>query len=222
MSKKKTDAELRETVVRELEQDGRIEPGLDVAVEGGVVTLTGKSSSWAQRHAAQAAAHRVVGVFDVANDIQVTPSAGSRRSDTEIARAVRDTLEWDVFVDDQQVRSTVSNGRVTLEGRVTLPREREDVAKAVRHLAGVVSVSNLIEVVPPPVATEELRKAIRSALQRQIEREANDIELDVQDGQVVLRGVVHSWREREAVLGAVKGTRGVRTIEHTIRVDPTA
>jgi hypothetical protein len=39
---------------------------------------------------------------------------------------------------------------------------------------------------------------------------------------VALRGVVHSWKEREAVLGAVKGTRGVRTIDHTIRIDPNA
>jgi osmotically-inducible protein OsmY len=222
MTKKKTDAELREAVVRELECDGRLEPGLEVRVEGGIVTLTGKSSNWAQRHAAQEAAHRVVGVFDVANDIQVTPNANARRTDTDIARAVRDALEWDVFVPDQQIRSTVSDGRVTLEGRVALHRERDDVEKAVRDLAGVISVSNLIQVVAPPVAAEDLRKAIRSALQRQVEREANDIELDVEDGQVVLRGVVHSWREREAVLGAVKGTRGVRTIDHTIRVDPSA
>ena len=48
------------------------------------------------------------------------------------------------------------------------------------------------------------------------------MELDVSEGQVVLRGVVRSVREREAVLGALKGTCGVRTIEHTIRVDPDA
>jgi osmotically-inducible protein OsmY len=222
MSKKKTDAELREAVIRELAGDDRIEPGIEVRADDGIVTLTGNASSWAQRHAVQDAAHRVAGVLDVVNGVQVTPNARTRRSDSDIARAVRDTLEWDVFVPDQQIRSTVSGGRVTLEGRVALHRERDDVEQAVRDLAGVVSVDNQIEVVPPPVVADDLRKAIQSALQRQVERDTRGIELSVEDGRVVLRGVVHSWREREAVLGAVKGTRGVRTIDHTIRIDPYA
>jgi osmotically-inducible protein OsmY len=70
------------------------------------------------------------------------------------------------------------------------------------------------------VAAADLRKAIQRALERQAERESKSIELDVEDGYVAVRGVVRSWREREAVLGAVKGTPGVRNIDHTIRVDP--
>lgn len=221
--KRRTDPELQSAVEREIELDERVgERGVQVRVDGGIVTLSGHVSSWARRNAVQEAAHRVAGVFDVVNDIQVQAGDGPRRSDAEIARAVRDTLEWDVFVPDEQIHSTVSGGRVTLEGRVALHRERDDVARAVRDLAGVVAVINRIEVVTPPVAADELRKAIQAALQRQIEREVNGIELDVEQGRVVVRGVVHSWKEREAVLGAVKGTRGVQTIEHTIRVDPQA
>lgn len=219
--KRKTDPELQSAVEREIELDGRInERDIQVRVDAGIVSLSGHVSNCAQRDAAQEAAHRVAGVFDVVNDIQVRPGNAPRRSDAEIARAVRDTLEWDVFVPDQHIHSTVSGGRVTLEGRVSTHRERDDVARAVRNLVGVVSVVNHIEVVTPPVAADELRKAIQAALQRQIEREVNGIELDVDQGKVVLRGVVRCWKEREAVLGAIKGTRGVRSIEHTIRVDP--
>lgn len=85
-------------------------------MDAGIVSLSGEVSSCARRDAAQAAAHRVAGVFDVVNDIQVRADTGPRRSDAEIAPAVRDTLEWDVFVPDQQIHSTVSGGRVTLEG----------------------------------------------------------------------------------------------------------
>jgi osmotically-inducible protein OsmY len=219
--KKRSDPELQSAVEREIELDERVgERDVQVRVDGGIVTLSGQACSCARRAAAQDAAHRVAGVFDVVNEIQVQPAAGPRRSDAEIARAVRDTLEWEVFVPEEQIHSTVSAGRVTLEGRVALHRERDDVARAVRNLVGVVSVINRIEVVTPPVAADDLRKAIQAALQRQVEREVNGIELDVEEGRVVLRGVVRSWREREAVLGAVKGTRGVRNIEHTIRVDP--
>jgi BON domain len=43
---------------------GPTDVGLEV--DDGVVTLTGTVSSWAKRHAAQEAAHRVAGVLDVA------------------------------------------------------------------------------------------------------------------------------------------------------------
>jgi osmotically-inducible protein OsmY len=34
-------------------------------------------------------------------------------------------------------------------------------------------------------------------------------------------GVVHSWQEREAVLGAVRGTRGVRAVDDHLRIERT-
>lgn len=221
--KKKSDAEIREAILHELQSDGRVpDDGVNVQVDGGIVTLTGEVGSWGMRQAALACAHRVGGVLDVANDVRVRPANGSQRSDTQIARAVRDTLEWDVFIPDEQIRSSVTDGRVTLEGQVARYSQRDEAENAVRDLAGVTSVNNQIQVVPPPVAAADLRKAIQAALQRQAERESNAIELDVENGHVALRGVVRSWREREAVLGAVKGTPGVRNIDHTIRVDPYA
>jgi osmotically-inducible protein OsmY len=60
-----------------------------------------------------------------------------QRTDTEIARAVRWALEWDVSVPDQFIESSVSNGWVTLEGTVEKPRQRHDAERAVRNLAGV-------------------------------------------------------------------------------------
>ena len=219
--KKKTDAEIRQAVVHELQQDARVaDLGVNVQVDGGIVTLTGEVNSWGVRQAALDCAHRVGGVLDVANDLRVRPTNGSQRSDTQIARAVRDTLEWDVFIPDEQIRSSVTDGHVTLEGQVARYSQRDEAEQAVRDLAGVTSVINHIQVVPPPVAAADLRKAIQAALQRQAERESNAIELDVENGHVALRGVVRSWREREAVLGAVKGTPGVRNIDHSIRVDP--
>jgi BON domain-containing protein len=56
-------------------------------VSGGVVTLSGSVDSYAKRLAAQTAAHRVAGVLDVANDLQVQIPSESARTDTEIALA---------------------------------------------------------------------------------------------------------------------------------------
>jgi osmotically-inducible protein OsmY len=78
----------------------------------GTVTLTGQVDSWAKRVAAENAAHRVAGVLDVANDLEVSLPGRHERSDTEIAQELRRALEWNVSVPDQQLRSTVSVGQV--------------------------------------------------------------------------------------------------------------
>jgi osmotically-inducible protein OsmY len=150
----KTDAELQVDVLRELEWDTRLrEAEVGVEVDRGIVTLSGTVTSTEKRQAAQEAAHRVSGVLDVANDIELKPP-GSGRTNADIARAVRDALVWDVCVPDARIRSTVSEGRVVLEGEVDTPRQREDAAKALRNLLGIVSVVNLIRVAAATSAVE--------------------------------------------------------------------
>ena len=220
---KKTDSEIQQAVLQELKWDTRVEEtDVGVEVDAGVVTLTGTVSSWAKRLAAQEAAHRVAGVLDVANDIRVKMSGDLRRTDTDIAHAVRHALEWNVFVPEEHIRSTVADGWVTLEGNVDYWSQREDADEAVRRLAGVRGVTNKIEVTPPKVLPADVRAAIENALERQAEREARRIDLTVQDDRVSLSGVVHSWTEREAVVGAAKGTRGVRNVEDHLRIAPYA
>ena len=83
---KKTDSQIQQAVLRELKWDTRVEEtDVGVEVDAGVVTLTGTVSSWAKRFAAQEAAHRVAGVLDVANDIQVKLPSDKHRNDTEIS-----------------------------------------------------------------------------------------------------------------------------------------
>jgi osmotically-inducible protein OsmY len=141
-----SDSEIQRAVLLELQWDTRLrEAEVGVEVDRAIVTLSGIVTSSEKRQAAQEAAHRVAGVLDVANDLEVKPP-GSGRTDADIARAVRDALEWDVCVPDSRIRSTVSHGNVVLEGQVDDCRQREDAAKALLNLAGVTSIVNLIEV----------------------------------------------------------------------------
>lgn len=221
MEHRKTDSEIKQQVLRELKWDSRIawaQVGVDVA--DGVVTLTGAVSSYANKSAAQQAAHRVAGVLDVANEIEVRPSGVFARADADIARAVRHTLEWDALVPDERIRSTVSDGWVTLEGDVDLWREREDAERAVLQLAGVVGVVNTISVSPREINPEELRGEIEDALDRRAEREAERLRIEVKGGAVELWGRVHSWREKRAVLGSIGHMPGVSAVKEHLRIDP--
>jgi osmotically-inducible protein OsmY len=219
---KKTDSEIQQDVLRELKWDTRVEEtDVGVEVDAGVVTLSGTVSSWGKRHAAAEAAHRVRGVLDVANDVVVKVPGMPGRTDTEVAHAVRNALVWDVFVPDTRIRSTVSDGVVTLDGEVETWTQAEDAERAVRNLAGVRSVMNLISIKPPSVDGTKVRKSIEAALERQAEREAKRVWFEIDAGVVKVFGTVHSWAEREAVIGAAKGTPGVRRVEDKLQIEPS-
>ena len=216
----KTDSALKADVTRELAWDTRIdETAIGVAAHHGVVTLTGTVPSWAEKHAAGEAAYRVAGLRDLANDIEIKPSWSTTRTDAEIAEAVRSALEWDRFVPDQRIRSTVSNaGMVTLAGVVRSLSERDEAERVVRNLEGVRCVANEITVEPPRVAQDALRATITQALARRAEREADHVVVKVEGDTVVLTGRVDSWIERRAVIGAARGTPGVRCVEDRLEV----
>lgn len=137
------DADIQREVLNELKWEPRLQPNeIGVAVKDGVVTLTGYVDSYAKKLAAEQAAFRVRGVKAVANDIQVRLPGISERTDTDIARAARAALEWDVLVPADRIKVTVSNGWVTLEGEVDYAFQKEEAERAVRHLTGVKGVSN--------------------------------------------------------------------------------
>jgi osmotically-inducible protein OsmY len=210
---KKTDAQIQQDVIEELKWDMRVkETDVGVAVKERVVTLTGRVDSWAERLAAQEAAHRVAGVFDVANDVQVKTPLAVLRTDTEVAQAVRSALEWDVFVPHEKIRTTVANGVVTLEGAVGLWSQFDEAARTIRNLTGVRGVTNLIKVEPARVSANSVRAAIEGALERHALHSAKHVTVAVTDGEVVLKGDVSSWAERDAVVGAARGTSGVQKV----------
>jgi osmotically-inducible protein OsmY len=214
------DSEIKRDVLQELKWDSRVEETeVGVEVHRGVVTLTGTVSSYGKRMAAQEAAHRVAGVLDVANDIQVKRPSSLEITDTDIAQAVRHALEWDVQIPHERIRSTVSNGWVTLEGNVDLLREREDAERAVRYLKGVTGVQNLIQVCPKTVEPQQVQQMIEEVLARRAAREAERIHVTVGNGDVTISGRVRSFAERRAILGAISHAPGVHTVKDHLLIE---
>jgi osmotically-inducible protein OsmY len=217
----KSDEEVRSSALFQLEWDSRLRQSeIGVSVKKGVVTLTGTVDSYAKKLAAQKAAHRVPGVLDVANEIEVKVMGSLRRTDSEIAQATRHALEWDVLVPSDQIHSTVANGWVTLEGEVEYYSERADAERAVSRLTGVRGVTNNIAVCAPPVEPERMKSLIEDVLERRAGREANRIRVSVDEGDVTLMGAVKSWDEKKAILGAVGYAPGVKMIHDHLFIEP--
>jgi osmotically-inducible protein OsmY len=215
----KSDAQIQSDALDELRGDTRVQaPSIGVEVNNGIVTLTGAVASYARKIAAREAAHRVAGVLDVVDDVRVHIPNSSQRTDTDIARAVRHALVWDVFVPEERIETTVSDGWVTLDGDVDSFTERESAEHAVEKLTGVRGVINQLTVLTPVIDMDVLRQSIESALRRRADREADRIGISVADGSVVLTGHVQSWAERLAIEGTVAGTRGVRHVDNQLHV----
>jgi osmotically-inducible protein OsmY len=219
----KSDSQIQREVCDELKWNTRVkETDIGVEVSIGVVTLTGTVDSWTARVAAQEAAHRVSGVLDVANDIQVKLPGSHERNDTDIARAARAALAWHALVPHERIRTTVSYGSVTLEGTVDFWSQHDDAESCVRNLTGVRQVQNLITVEPVArlVSPQAVRATIEQALERHAEHAAKHVQIAITDGRVILSGDVPSWTDRDAIEGAARGTPGVRNVDNQLRIRP--
>ena len=215
----KTDMQLHNDVVAELAWDPRIsEKEIGVAAMDGVVTITGSVPSYADKWAAERAAERVAGVKAVANELVVSVPSTFTRTDTDIAHAVVDALAWDVQVPDAKIKSTVTNGWVTLEGDVEWRYERDAAARAVRNLAGVRGVTNNLTVTPRRVSTYDVSHSIKQALERRAERAAERITIETDGGVVTLKGSVPSFGDRRAAEGAAWSAPGVTEVRDELAV----
>jgi osmotically-inducible protein OsmY len=216
----KSDSEIREDVIRELRWDPQVpEPdAIGVAVEDGAVTLTGHTSTYAEKLAAARAAERVYGVKAVANEVKVKLT-GEPRDDSDIARAIAHILEWNVQIPDGAVKARVSAGWVTLEGHVEHDYQRREVERMVRNVRGVLGVTNTITV-EPPVSPERVEALIEDAFKREAEVDARHVRVEVSDHTAKLYGHVHSLQEASAAKAAAAAAPGVAQVESHLVVSP--
>lgn len=143
------DSQLQNAVLAELNWDPSVPAGhIGVSASAGIVTLTGHTETYAEKHAAETAANRVKGVKGVSEKIEVRLVHGAKRDDAEIAAAIVNRFSWDVSVPADSVVPTVENGWVTLNGDVNWHFEKDAAEQDVRRLAGVVGVINKLTVKP--------------------------------------------------------------------------
>ena len=204
---------IRQNVIDELDFDPSIDAAhIGVAVENGIVTLTGHVGSYTERVAAEKAAQKVRGVRGVVEEIKVRFGGETPPRDEDIAQRAVQMLDWSVTVPKGAVQVKVQNGWVTLSGKVDWQYQREEAYRAIRRLAGVAGIMNTIEVTPK-ASVPDVRSKIMAALKRNAELEADAIKVTVKDAKVVLEGKVNAWYERELAENAAWSAPGVRAVE---------
>jgi len=215
----KTDNELqRRYVMDELAWEPSVNAAeIGVSVNSSVVTLSGYVESYPQKWAAERAAERVKGIKAVADEIEVRLPGGWERTDSDIARAAVNVLEWNTLVPQDRVQILVQKGWITLDGTVEFHYQRAEAERAVRSLFGVKGVVNRINL-KPAVSPEDVKDQIVEALERAAEVDAKRISVGATNGKVILKGSVKSWVEREEAERAAWAAPGVSEVDNCIEI----
>lgn len=214
-----SDAELR----RDVEDELASEPSLDataigVAVEDGIVTLSGHVASYVGKLAAERSVSRVLGVRAIVSELDIHLPGSSRITDEDIARAAINALAWSSSVPRDRIKVEVGSGWLTLEGDVNWHYQKAAAHDAVCNLRGVTGVTDKIVVKPASVGNA-VKAHIEAKLRRRLGKALEHIHIETRGDHVILRGAVTSLNERAEVERAAWTTPGVCHVDNNLAVN---
>lgn len=199
------DAEIRSSISTVIGRDPRLRgDGVDVRVRDGIVTLRGRAETLDAQRAATQLAESVHGVWRVENELTVARARWV--SDAALGTAIEEALGRAAAIDDDAVTAVVTDGVVTLTGRVQTPYARTVADDVIARIPGVRGLDNQIEAPAAregPPADDVLLQDVIAHLDAHPYVDPSQVEVTVSQGEVMLRGTVSDWRaERDAIRAA--------------------
>ncbi len=210
------DMRLQQWVSDELAFEPKVDAAhIGVSVRDGVVTLSGRVNSYAEKFAAEEAARRIKGVTAVAQELEVHLPSDKKTDDGEIAERLVRILHWDALVPHDRITVKVERGYVTLGGEVEWHYQRTEAEADARKLSGVKSVINDIHV-RSVIRPANVEARIRQALERNAATEADRVSVAVTGTKITLTGKVNAWTECETIERAAWSVPGVTEVDDRI------
>lgn len=212
---------ITERIKEQLAWDNRIlSSNINVEVFDGTVKLTGEVPNYSTRIAAEEDALSIPGVKQVENNLQVSgPQETSIPTDKEIKKFIENMIRIDPRIDYEKVSVSVENGIVSLNGTVNAFWKKEQAESYAHRVTGVIDVANNINVDrSPELSDEEIKAEIQNAFKRNILMDADDIIVDVLNGEVNLSGFVPSYTAKMKARQIANYTSGVVNIINHLEV----
>ena len=139
----------------------------------------------------------------------------------DVAKSVNRYVHFTIFDD---ISADVTNGVVTLSGKVTMPYKRDDIMKRVADIDGVREVRDNVEVLPVSGFDDRLRYQIARAIYSNPNfwnyalGPNPSIHIIVEHGHVKLTGVVNSDVDRMLARSLVNQF-GVMSVSNDLKTD---
>ena len=146
-------------------------------------------------------------------------------TDKQLQQDVLRALDWEPSIDAAEIGVTVSEGVVTLKGRVRTFAEKAAAERVVLHVFGVKALANDLDVRLTKAAERtdsDIAQAVSAALSWNTEIPANRVTVTVSNGWVTLRGDVDWEYQREAATRSVRYLIGVQGVSNLVAVKPHA
>lgn len=155
----------------------------------------------------------------------VQGATGPQRMQDRISREVFHelvTLPQLTIFDNLQYK--VDGSKVTLMGQVRDAILKDSAEKSVKHIEGVDSVNNQIEILPTSSNDDRIRRDVARALfndERLFRYSMGSlppIHIIVKNGHVTLEGIVNSQADKDAANLRANGVAGVFSVDNHLQV----
>ena len=187
------------------------ESQISVSVINGNATLKGCVTTYPEKVLAEIEASMVVGIKSINNEIEVKFSEKlGKQSDKDVEEAMYCLLDANSEINTNDVKVTVKEGIISLEGKVNSLWKREKIQKMASQIKGVNSIKNNILIKPSKkISDEKIKDLIGKSLKNSVRIDSENVKINVEDGVVIVSGVVSSFVEYEAIIEIITSTNGV-------------
>ncbi len=150
-----------------------------------------------------------------------TATAYSREDldDNDIQSAINEELLFDDSVRAHLVDVDVNQGIATLSGTVNNLLAKEEAEELASLIKGVRSVVNKLIVQPYHRSDLEIASDVDIALLNDPAADSYEVDVEVKNGKVTLKGTVDSWAERTLAEDVAKAVKGVTGIDNKLKVN---
>lgn len=190
---------------------------ISVSAHEGVVTLSGTVNSYIKKLEAEEAAKKVAGVKAVVDTIDIKLH-NTENEDQVLANRVVQTLNLHSALLGNQIKISVEDGWVSLEGDLPTNYQKEAVNRSVKNLLGVRGVINNIQVKSETEDQIE-KEEIERALKRNWAINEKDIEVKVAGNFVKLTGTVGSIFQREEAEKIARNAPGILGVQNELLIE---
>lgn len=210
---------LRQNVIQALKWElFSVDCTIIVISKNGVITLKGNVDTYKKKIEAERISSTISGVQSVINKIDVTINSWEQKNDIAITNEILTIFRWNWNTLNDTIKVKVLEGWVTLSGELEWNYQKEAARQAIVSLIGVKGVNNKINI-KSQLDTKIDKTTLRLALENHLALDSKDIEIEVLDSKIILKGTVESWYQKEIAGFIAWKTRGVISVENELLIE---